>query len=91
MKANLTLAEDFDPWWKLKKYQGRDFEAKKYSKIKIVMRHASNYGWPGEQRDVEYWVELANGKAVGFRHGRSSTGIRRAKFAEFPVTDMEKI
>ena len=88
MKDNLTLAEDFDPWLKIKKYQGREFETNKYSKIKIVMRHASNYGWPGEQRDVEYWGELANGKAVGFRHGRSSTGIRRSKVAEFPVTDM---
>ena len=83
MKANLTLAEDFDPWWKLKKYQGRDFEAKKYSKIKIVMRHASNYGWPGEQRDVEYWVELKNGKAVGFRHGRSSTGVDVQRLQSF--------
>jgi hypothetical protein len=91
MKLNLTLAEDFDPWWKLKKYQDHDIEAKQYSQVQIKMRHGSNSGWPGEQRDVEYWVELANGKAVGFRHGRSSTGIRRSKFAEFPVTDMEKI
>ncbi len=88
MKSSLTLAEDFDPWWKMRKYQDRDIEAMKYADQVIKMRHGSNYGWPGEQKDVEYWVELKNGMAVGFRHGRSSTGVRRAKYAEFPVAEM---
>jgi len=88
MKSNLTLAEDFDPWWKMRKYQDRDIQAMKYADQVIKMRHGSNYGWPGEQKDVEYWVELKNGMAVGFRHGRSSTGVRRAKYAEFPVVKM---
>ncbi len=88
MKSSLTLAEDFDPWWKMRKYQDRDIEAMKYADQVIKMRHGSNYGWPGEQKDVEYWVELKNGMAVGFRHGRSSTGVRRAKYAEFPVVKM---
>ena len=72
----------------MRKYQDRDIEAMKYADQVIKMRHGSNYGWPGEQKDVEYWVELKNGMAVGFRHGRSSTGIRRSKFAEFPVAEM---
>ena len=88
MKSSLTLAEDFDPWWKMRKYQDRDIEAMKYADQVIKMRHGSNHGWPGEQKDVEYWVELKNGMAVGFRHGRSSTGVRRAKYAEFPVVKM---
>ena len=36
-------------------------------------------------KDVKYWVELDNGKVVGFRHGMSQGGQRRAKYAEFPV------
>jgi len=83
--SDLTLAEDFDPWWKMKKYKTRDIPAKEFSDQIVVMRHGSNSGWPGEQKDVAYWVELDNGFAVGFRHGRSKTGIRRAKYAEFPV------
>jgi len=30
---------------------------------------------------------LDNGKCVGFRHGMSESGKRRAKYAEFPVYD----
>jgi|TARA_R110002074_G_scaffold48102_2_gene123191 hypothetical protein len=88
LKNDATLAEDFSPWWSMKKYQTRDIPAKEFSNEVIKMRHGSNSGWPGEQKDVEYWVELYNGFAVGFRHGRSATGIRRSKYAEFPVAKL---
>jgi len=88
MKNSLTLAEDFDLWWKMRKYQTRDIPAREFGDQTVVMRHGSNSGWPGEEKDVEYWVELKNGMAVGFRHGRSSTGVRRAKYAEFPVVKL---
>ena len=88
MRNRLTLAEDFAPWWALPKYQKHEIPAQKFGDQNVVMRHGSNSGWPGEQKDVEYWVELENGFAVGFRHGRSKTGIRRAKYAEFPVAKL---
>jgi len=85
---SLTLAEDFAPWWNMSKYHSREIEAKKFGNQTVKTRHASNSGWPGPEKDVDYWVELDNGFAVGFRHGRSESGIRRAKFADFPVVKM---
>ena len=85
---SLTLAEDFEMWWNMRKYRKRDIPAKEFGDQKITYRHGSNRGWPGEQKDVDYWVELENGFAVGFRHGRSESGMRRAKYAEFPVVKM---
>lgn len=87
--CELTLNEDFAPWWNLKKYQDRDIPARKFGDRIVVYKHGSNRGWPGEEGDVEYWVELDNGFAVGFRHGRSESGVRRAKYAEFPVAKMK--
>lgn len=89
MRNKLTLAEDFAPWWNLPKYLKKDIPAREFSNCKIITKHGSNSGWPGEQRDVEYWVELDNGFAVGFRHGRSGSGIRRARYAEFPVAKVK--
>ena len=86
--TQLTLAEDFEMWWNMRKYRKRDIPAKLFGHQKITVKHASNRGWPGEQKDVDYWVELENGYAVGFRHGRSESGMRRAKYAEFPVVKM---
>ena len=85
---SLTLAEDFEMWWNMRKYRKREIPAKEFCDQKITYRHGSNRGWPGEQKDVDYWVELENGFAVGFRHGRSESGLRRAKYAEFPVVKL---
>jgi hypothetical protein len=84
----LTLAEDFEIWWNMPKYRKREILAKEFGNQKIVYKNASNRGWPGEERDVDYWVELENGFAVGMRHGRSESGMRRAKYADFPVVKM---
>ena len=85
---SLTLNEDFEMWWKMRKYQDRDIPAREFGDQKVVYKHGSNHGWPGEEKDVQYWVELENGYAVGMRHGRSESGMRRAKYAEFPVAKM---
>ena len=85
MREKLTLGEDFFYWWKLLKYKDHKIPAKKFKKVLVTNRHGSNCGWPGEEKDVDYWVELKNGFAVGFRHPRSKTGKRWAKYAEFPV------
>lgn len=85
-----TLAEDFHPWWNMHKYKNHEIPAREFGDCEITEQHASNRGWPGEQKDVEYWVELDNGFAVGFRHGRTESGARRAKYAEFPVVKMGK-
>ena len=80
-----TLAEDFGIWWDMPKYANRDFEARKYADNMIVKVDLGNRRWPGPEKDVKYWVVLDNGKCVGFRHGMSEGGKRRAKYAEFPV------
>ena len=80
-----TLQDDFGIWWDLPKYRNRDFEAKQYAHNMITKVNVGKYGWPGPEKDVKYWVELDNGKVVGFRHGLSDGGQRRAKYAEFPV------
>jgi hypothetical protein len=82
-----TLQDDFGIWWDMPKYRNRDFEAKKYASNMITKVNVGKYGWPGPEKDVKYWVELDNGKVVGFRHGLSDGGQRRAKYAEFPVYD----
>ena len=88
MIHEMTLEEDFDIWWnKMRKYRTHDIPAKEFSKIKLIARHGSNRGWPGPQKDVKYWVELANGYAVGFRHDRGE--IRWKKYAEFPIEKMK--
>lgn len=88
--TKLTLGEDFSPWWNMRKYQTRDIPAREFAENIVVYKHASNRGWPGEEKDVQYWVELDNGLAVGMRHGRSESGVRRAKYAEFPVYPLSK-
>ena len=54
-----------------------------FSDIKIKQRNAGNYGWPGPEKTVKYWVELENGWAVGMHE------IKRGK-AEFPMYEMPK-
>ncbi len=83
-----TLGEDFKCWWNMPKYKKHEIPAREFGDQNITVRHGSNRGWPGEDRDVNYWVELENGFAVGMRHGPSKTGVRRAKYAEFPVVKM---
>tara|TARA_R110002153_G_scaffold259111_1_gene418684 strand:- start:212 stop:490 length:279 start_codon:yes stop_codon:yes gene_type:complete len=80
-----TLQDDFGIWWDMPKYRNKDFEAKKYAQNMITKVMVGNRGWAGPEKDVKYWVELDNGKVVGFRHGMSKGGERRAKYAEFPV------
>lgn len=85
----LTLNEDFSPWWNLPKYRNKEIPAKQYSNEIVVEQMAGNRGWPGPETDVKYWVKLANGKAVGFRHPRTEKG-RYKKHAEFPVYNFIK-
>ena len=61
----MNLADDFNIWWNLPKYQDADIPAKQFSDVEIINRNASNDGWPGEEAEVKYWVELANGWVVG--------------------------
>jgi len=83
-----TLLDDFGIWWNMPKYRKQEIEAKKYGNQKIVEKKVGNYGWPGPEKDVKYWVVLENGKAVGMRHGKSDSGLRRKKYADFPVYEM---
>lgn len=80
----MTLEEDFGIWWNMKKYSTADIPAREFGSCKIKQRHGSNRGWPGVEKDVEYWVELEGGTAVGFRHLKRPSG-RWEKHAEFPV------
>jgi hypothetical protein len=80
---NKTLKQDFDIWWNMRKYKTKDIPAKKYGNRKIIDTHALNHGWPGPETDVNYWVELDNGMAVGFREPKLGK-------AEFPVYDVLK-
>lgn len=89
MRQVITLSEDFKYWWNMPKYRKHIIEAQKFSDELIRTRHASNSGWPGPEKDVQYWVELENDYAVGFRHGKSISGNRRAKYAEFPLVKMK--
>lgn len=61
----MTLTDDFSSWWDLSKYKDSDIPAKKFGDVAIRVKHASNYGWPGPEEEVKYWVELENGWAVG--------------------------
>jgi hypothetical protein len=90
LNKNMTLEDDFGAWWDLPKYRNTDIEAKKFSDVRIVRRNASYKNWPGPERDVEYWVELENGFAVGMVHRKGASGTRRKKYAEFPIVKMPK-
>jgi len=77
-----TLGEDFQYWWNLAKYRKQDIEARQYSGEEIRNRHGGPCDWPGSKEDgVTYWVELWNGKAVGYAE------VERGK-ATFPIADM---
>ena len=78
-----TLGEDFQWWWNLPKYKKQKIEARdKYSNVMIVARNCSMSNWPNQAIEVTYWVELANGLAVGFRE------IEKGK-CTFPVVRMK--
>ena len=66
-----------------RKYKKKDIPAKQFSDVKIKQRNAGNYGWPGPEKTVKYWVELVNGYAVGMHEPK------RGK-AEFPMYEMPK-
>ena len=78
-----TLGLDFQWWWKMAKYKKKDIPARQFSDVKIKDRNAGNYGWPGPEKTVKYWVELENGWAVGMHEPK------RGK-AEFPMYEMPK-
>lgn len=85
-----TLNEDFSGWWNMRKYRDRDIEARtKYGEFEIYERIADSSGkeWPGEEKDVKYFVRLYDEDQevfVGFREERTETG-RRRKYALFPI------
>lgn len=74
----MTLEEDFNIWWNMPKYQDVTIPARQFGTVKILARHGSNFGWPGPEKDVNYWVELENGWAVGIV-------APRKKNASFPL------
>ena len=59
-----TLLDDFGIWWNMPKYRKQEIEAKKYGNQKIVEKKVVNYGCPGPEKDVKYWVVLENGKKI---------------------------
>ena len=79
----MTLEEDFGIWWNMKKYKKQDIPAREYSKVEIREVNGLNTGWPGPETEVQYWVELENGMAVGYYEPRVGK-------AEFPVYSMQK-
>lgn len=79
----MKLIDDFIDWWEMPKYAGVDIPAKQYSEVEIVSRHGSNRGWPGAETDVDYWVELENGIAVGIITPKKG-------MASFPVYPLRK-
>ena len=66
-----------------------DTAAYKYADIEVVAEHSptvdgDNYQpWPGTHRNVWYWVELDNGKAVGLNENPS-------RGWSFPVINMKR-
>ena len=81
LENETTLGLDFQWWWNMRKYKKKDIPAKQFSDVKIKDRNAGNYGWPGPEKTVKYWVELENGWAVGMHEPK------RGK-AEFPMYEM---
>ena len=81
LEKETTLGLDFQWWWNMRKYKKKDIPAKQFSDVKIKDRNAGNYGWPGPEKTVKYWVELENGWAVGMHEPK------RGK-AEFPMYEM---
>lgn len=61
----MRLIDDFDIWWNMPKYKDVTIPARQFGEVEIVQRNGSNRGWPGPEKDVQYWVELENGWAVG--------------------------
>ena len=78
-----TLGLDFQWWWNMRKYKKKEIPAKQFSDVKIKQRNAGNYGWPGPEKTVKYWVELTNAWSVGMHEPK------RGK-AEFPMYEMPK-
>jgi hypothetical protein len=41
--------------------------AYKHRDVEVIRQHfGAKIKWPGKQKNVNFWVELANGKAVGW-------------------------
>ena len=76
------LKDDFGIWWNMKKYKKQDIPAKQHGNQPIVETHALNTDWPGPETDVNYWVELDNNIAVGFRESKPGK-------AEFPFYEIK--
>jgi hypothetical protein len=69
----MKLIEDFGIWWNMPKHKDADIPAREFSEVEIKYRNASNAGWPGPEKEVQYWVELENGYAVGIITPRKKT------------------
>lgn len=69
-----------------------DTPAYKNKDVEVVAEHCMHDDdgsrpwkrWPGIHKNVTYWVELANGKAVGWNENPS-------KGWSFPVVKMKKV
>ena len=89
-----TLNEDFDGWWEiLAKYRKRDIEARNLYGDQLVLERFADYrgkDWPGKETGVQYYVRLKNNVYVGMREARDPVSNRRARFAEFPIYDLDK-
>lgn len=63
-----------------------DVPAWKYADVEVSREHLVGQGgeqWPGPQKNVFFWVELVNGKAVGWNENPS-------KGWSFPVITIKK-
>lgn len=57
----------------------------KHKDVEVIRQHSGGrISWPGKHKNVNFWVELKNGKAVGWNE--NPNGSR-----SFPVITLEKI
>lgn len=68
----------------LKTQEWDDMPVAKHFNVEVIAEHKSHEKrWPGTQKNVYTWVELANGKAVGWNENPS-------KGWTFPVISLKK-
>jgi hypothetical protein len=87
--GKLTLGEDFRMWWGMPRYTTMSIPARQMADMEVTVRHGSNSGWPGPEKNVKYWVELENGWAVGIIVPTRDTELRET--ATFPFYPLEQI